>query len=245
MRHDAKLGLALGMLATGFAVAFCCPRQPASTAWLQTGARHPLDRSVLHLFPIKAYQPSPAAPASPSEKSEVPPAGPSVVDPLLPAPLAPPPLSPVLSIDPILIPTTQESGRTGFAPPVGQALSHVLTEIPRVPPAPADRLVPTPAMEEREPAPAQRYTVQAGDTLSGIASRFLGSSARFLEIYQMNQEVLSSPDNLQVGMVLTLPSPPESSVANSVNRDRTRSTNHGSGRIQPYQQAVDQPPVRR
>jgi LysM repeat protein len=49
------------------------------------------------------------------------------------------------------------------------------------------------------------YIVKAGDTLSGIANRFLGSGARFLEVYEANRDRLPSPDALQVGQELRIP----------------------------------------
>ncbi|GAB4149572.1 MAG: hypothetical protein Tsb009_23930 [Planctomycetaceae bacterium] len=49
------------------------------------------------------------------------------------------------------------------------------------------------------------YRVKSGDTLSGIAHRFLGSSARFREIYEANRVLLQSPDDLREGMILRIP----------------------------------------
>lgn len=53
---------------------------------------------------------------------------------------------------------------------------------------------------------AQRtYKVRQGDTLSGISYRFLGSSARFNEIFEANRVLLRSPDDLRPGMTLRIP----------------------------------------
>lgn len=49
------------------------------------------------------------------------------------------------------------------------------------------------------------YTVRAGDTLNRIAKRELGSYNRWREIYQANMDKIKNPDELQVGMVLTIP----------------------------------------
>jgi nucleoid-associated protein YgaU len=58
----------------------------------------------------------------------------------------------------------------------------------------------------------RRYTVQAGDTLSSIAQARLGSAARYLEIFELNEGVpqavggsLTNPSVLRVGWVLRLP----------------------------------------
>jgi hypothetical protein len=49
------------------------------------------------------------------------------------------------------------------------------------------------------------YQVRPGDTLSDLSGRFLGSTRRFLELYEANRDVLASPDDLKVGMLLTIP----------------------------------------
>lgn len=49
------------------------------------------------------------------------------------------------------------------------------------------------------------YTVQLGDTLSEIAERFLGSQARYLEIYEANKDRIASPDRLQIGKAIRIP----------------------------------------
>ena len=53
--------------------------------------------------------------------------------------------------------------------------------------------------------PPATYTVQPGDTLSGIATRFLGSSKRYYEIFEANQDLLATPDALKIAMVLAIP----------------------------------------
>jgi nucleoid-associated protein YgaU len=60
---------------------------------------------------------------------------------------------------------------------------------------------------ERAPAPQYAtYTVREGDSLSTIARSLLGSSRRYLEIYELNRDVLASPDRVREGMVLKVPS---------------------------------------
>lgn len=55
------------------------------------------------------------------------------------------------------------------------------------------------------PAEFEEYTVKYGDTLSGIAQRFLGSQSRYQEIYEANRDRMSSPDRLDVGKPLRIP----------------------------------------
>ncbi len=49
------------------------------------------------------------------------------------------------------------------------------------------------------------HVIQAGETLSGLAARYLGSSARFREIYEANRNVLRSPDDLRDGVTIVIP----------------------------------------
>jgi nucleoid-associated protein YgaU len=49
------------------------------------------------------------------------------------------------------------------------------------------------------------YTVQSGDTLSGIAQRELGAASRWPEILERNRDVMSNPDRIFPDQVLILP----------------------------------------
>lgn len=51
-----------------------------------------------------------------------------------------------------------------------------------------------------------RHRIVDGDTLSGLAQRYLGSSKRFTEIFEANRDQLPSPDLLPIGVVLRIPS---------------------------------------
>jgi nucleoid-associated protein YgaU len=55
------------------------------------------------------------------------------------------------------------------------------------------------------PAAAQSYTVVAGDTLSKIAKKFLGSANHWHDIYDANRDQISNPDMIQVGQVFKIP----------------------------------------
>lgn len=52
---------------------------------------------------------------------------------------------------------------------------------------------------------ATTYTVQSGDTLSGIAKRFYGNANEYMDIFNANRDQLSDPDKIQVGQVLKIP----------------------------------------
>ncbi len=72
--------------------------------------------------------------------------------------------------------------------------------------ASAPRTTTTAPAVEVSAAGGSTYTVQSGDTLSSIASRFLGSSSRYKEIIAANEPVLHGSDKLKVGMKLSIPS---------------------------------------
>ena len=53
--------------------------------------------------------------------------------------------------------------------------------------------------------PPRTYTVQPGDTLSGIAQAQLGDAGRWPEIFVLNRSSIRHPDRIFPGQVLTLP----------------------------------------
>ena len=50
------------------------------------------------------------------------------------------------------------------------------------------------------------YRIGETDTLTSIASDHLGRASRWQQVYNMNRDQLQSPDKLQIGMLLKLPS---------------------------------------
>ena len=51
----------------------------------------------------------------------------------------------------------------------------------------------------------QTYTVQAGDTLSGISKRLLGNANSYMDIFNANRDVLTDPNMITPGQVLKIP----------------------------------------
>jgi LysM repeat protein len=197
MHRDHKLGLALGVLVIGFAGALCFPKQPpGSDVSLELKDAAQLDAEI-ELLPVHAYTeaesrtatPAPAAARTPNTARED-------------------------------VPVAASSGDTEsvdlFAGPPEPIRSPAPAEpTPAIVPAASPVPVPTPTVEIPRQVPVfdspdaapgvQNYTVRAGDTLSGLAARFLGSSQRYREIFEANREVLATPNDLRVGMVLTIP----------------------------------------
>ncbi len=52
---------------------------------------------------------------------------------------------------------------------------------------------------------SRTHVVVAGETLSSIAGKYLGTQARYLDIFQANRDQLKSPDGLKIGMKLNIP----------------------------------------
>ncbi|MFH1339372.1 MAG: LysM peptidoglycan-binding domain-containing protein [Candidatus Omnitrophota bacterium] len=51
----------------------------------------------------------------------------------------------------------------------------------------------------------KKYTVKKGDTLQEISRNFYGTTKRWKEIYEVNREVLKSPNSIYPGQVIEIP----------------------------------------
>jgi len=73
-------------------------------------------------------------------------------------------------------------------------------------PAPGQPAASAPPQPAAAPPTANdTYTVQSGDTLSGIARKLLGNANAYLEIFNANKDQLSDPDKITPGQVLKIP----------------------------------------
>ena len=83
--------------------------------------------------------------------------------------------------------------------PPGQTLvRRVARSAAKKTPLPVRRIIPA-------PAPARRYRVARGDTLSSIAVRFYGNAAYFKKVFDANRDTLDSPRSLREGQILIIP----------------------------------------
>jgi len=73
---------------------------------------------------------------------------------------------------------------------------------------------------------SRSHVVVAGETLSSIAGKYLGTQARYLDIFQANRDQLKSPDDLKVGMKLNIPE--RHSDVKSNSNQRTTSVERAS-----------------
>lgn len=64
----------------------------------------------------------------------------------------------------------------------------------------------TPKQNTTTQKKTKTYTVKSGDTLWGIAQRFLGNGSKYMQIYNLNKDKIKNPNLIYVGQKLTLPS---------------------------------------
>ena len=98
---------------------------------------------------------------------------------------------------------TANSGRGPFP-------EDTAPEVGGTPPDPPSAVLVTPATSSpatrpTDPTTPPTWTVRAGDTLWGIADVSTSDPLRYPEIFALNTDILTSPDALRTGMVLTLP----------------------------------------
>lgn len=179
MHRDAKLGLVLAILVMGFAAAFCCPRQKRGGASdAITNLDLPQIDHDLKARHAKVYLPAerPVEPIRPIEAVST-----AKTDPQTAA-----------------APLPGSAAETSSRPSSGSASTAPLAWSQ----SPEQELDDA---EETVPAATAQHVVAPGDTLSSIALKYLGSSTQYARLFEANREVLSSPDALQIGMVLTIP----------------------------------------
>jgi nucleoid-associated protein YgaU len=115
-------------------------------------------------------------------------------------------------IDPLVSPEapSMASGAGDARPPASTSIGHEF-DAEAAQTLPSGGAVDSRVGSKPQILPRRRQThrVRDGDTLSSLARDYLGSSKRFLEIYEANRDILASPDLLPIGAELKLPSPDE------------------------------------
>ncbi|MBI3858205.1 MAG: LysM peptidoglycan-binding domain-containing protein [Planctomycetes bacterium] len=99
-------------------------------------------------------------------------------------------------------------------------------------------VAPPPAQIDVKPVPSKQpdalqvvgdkkiYTVQPGDTLSGISVKVYNTSRHYQKIYEANKDEIGDPNTLQVGLKLTMPDlPSKPAAANGAAAGAVATTN--------------------
>lgn len=111
-------------------------------------------------------------------------------------PAAPAPAAPVAPGTGTIRPMAQGVGTSGWLGRIGTSLGGLVARI-------WDGLKRL--FGGSGPQTPATYTVQPGDTLSGIARKVLGDAERWREIHALNRDLIPNPHLIQPGMVLKLP----------------------------------------
>lgn len=96
--------------------------------------------------------------------------------------------------------------------PVGALLEPVVALVSDDPPSLTTGELQTPPTGE-----ITMHRVVDGDTLSSLALRYLGKSDRYLELFELNRDVLASPDLLPIGVLLKIPGAASPTLENPTN----------------------------
>ncbi len=224
MDPDQKLGLALAIMVIGFAGAFCYRHEPIESPRGATGeSLHHLDddierlrvraytaregvdadferRSLAVVVPHSDHASARAIPGTGREGRGDRPVEQVTLEPL---PGAPEPIAssarmslPAVAIVPIhkvALPAVSAASLTAEPRGMPEHRGAAPSKIASQPPSPNSR------------ADFQSHVVQTGDTLSSLATRFLGSPDRYLEIFEANRDRLTDPNRLPLDTVLRIP----------------------------------------
>jgi nucleoid-associated protein YgaU len=95
----------------------------------------------------------------------------------------------------------------GIDDPDTVRVGHRLRLPPQAELAPAGPATPPPeAPPAPDPAPTYgTYRIAPGDSLSGIAQRFLQSADQWRQLYELNRDVIGNPDDIRAGTVIRVP----------------------------------------
>tara|TARA_R110002095_G_scaffold171518_2_gene149096 strand:- start:7208 stop:8536 length:1329 start_codon:yes stop_codon:yes gene_type:complete len=98
--------------------------------------------------------------------------------------------------------------------------------------------------EQRQPPQIRIHTVKAGETLSEISIRYLGTSRKYQEIFNLNRDQLRSPNDIRAGMKLRIPvDPSPQTKPQSANSQTSLGASANSGK-RTIGQMVSQPTLK-
>lgn len=211
--QQAKTGIALGILILGMLAAMVFRRPPAPKATPtqdEPAATAAPSRPAVIEAPIVAshlegtIQPLDSLEATPGAATGLAPIGDGGWRNPVPPPAAdwPPALTPDFANVPTEQPGSVPSPHVAAPPPDRATLVPVDGGVGLVS---TDQSVRPPLPFAPDEAAVVEHLIVDGDTLSNLAARYLGSAARFLELFEANRDVLKTPDVLPLGRRLKIP----------------------------------------
>jgi LysM repeat protein len=188
MHRDTQIGLAMAIVLIGFGAALCFPRNAPSQLGTPLPNAAALDAAI-EAADVKVYPGPPAAkPAAPQE---------------VPVPSTPTAVASTTTSSAAAAASVVPAAPATPSSPPGPAVAGISGSSAAAPDgAGIDSGEVEPSPEETEPL---FHVVQSGDTLSGIAQKYLGSVARYPDLYEANRDILASPDALRLNMRLRIP----------------------------------------
>ena len=99
-------------------------------------------------------------------------------------------------------------------------------------------------LSESKPEILSTYTIQNGDTLTGIAEHFLGQANLADWIYTQNRDLIPKPELLPIGVEIQIPAPPTAELFQEISTASVRSQSNQKPKKQsPIRQPVPPAPV--
>lgn len=193
MHRDTQIGLAMAIVLIGFAAALCFPRdgqvqQPL--AELPNAAE--LDAAIARM-PVRVYTPQLPEP-TPTKGAD---AGP-------PSAATERHASSDESASAQEAAAERESATATVPPAIAAAASLPVSGEGPFSGEGGPSVIPSSTVPEATEA-VRYHVIRPGDTLSGLAQRYLGSVARYPEIFEANRDQLESPNDLRLNMRLRIP----------------------------------------
>jgi Tfp pilus assembly protein FimV len=131
----------------------------------------------------------------------------------------------IADANPDVKPTALRVGKTIKMPSKPEKKEETVVKAPEVivtplPPEPAKKVAVETIGNQKI------YTVQSGDTLSGISSKVYNTSRHYQKIYEANKDAIADPNMLQVGSKLVMPDlPSKSATPNGASAGTVATTN--------------------
>ena len=233
MHRDKKIGFALGILLLGIVAAFFFRNEPDPFAELPplddpAGLDAEIAENPISPYSEKTDPNAREAPAVSQAKNpwDVPEIYPPNYQPPVESaglPIAPGAPAPISLAEPVPIPASETQPAIEVRNPFSELMKSqpkperplpgnekwtagpVKPEKAPAQTPPANLVKTAPPVAETPASQTSLYKIVPGDTLSVLAEKHLGSSRRYMELYEANRDKLRNPDDIKVGMLIRIP----------------------------------------